>query len=242
MHPLYVISSAFSLWMLYDAIQRRAPYYWFCIICIPMGEFAYFFAVKIRDFDLPSLSLRSRAPSLEAMRYRLEHNPCIANQMDLAEVLFANGDFDEATALCEEAARRDASHKHAHYGLGRCHQRRGDLAGAEASFRRVVELDRRYGDYDAWLELAEVLKARGSAEEAIDELRKLTAASPRLSHSIALGRHLRDAGRAREATETLQKALQDYDHAPRHAKRLAKPYLREARSLLSEAEKGVRSV
>lgn len=242
MHPLYVISSAFSLWMLYDAIQRRVPYYWFCIICVPMGEFAYFFAVKIHDFDLPSLRLGGRGPSTEEMRYRLEQNPCIANQMDLAEAVFAEGDFDSAAALCEDAARRDASHKHAHYGLGRCRQRQGDLAGAEDSFRRVVELDRRYEEYGAWLELAEVLKARGRADEAIEELRMLAAASPRMSHSLALGRHLRDAGRCAESVATLHAALEDYEHAPRHAQRLAKPYLRDVRRLLADAEKSAIAV
>ena len=99
MHPLYVISSAFSLWMLYDASQRRVPYYWFCIICVPMGEFAYFFAVKIHDFDLPSLRLGARGPSIEETRYRLEQNPCVANQMDLAEALALPGELRRKNAL-----------------------------------------------------------------------------------------------------------------------------------------------
>ena len=240
MHPFYVLSTAFSLWMLYDAMQRRVPAYWFCIICVPMGEFAYFFAVKIHDFDLPSLRLRSRRPSLDVARYRLEQNPCVANQMDLSEALYASGELEEATALCEAAVRRDATYKHAHYGLGRCLLRQDRLAEAGACFRRVVELDRAYEDYGAWTDLAEVLKQQGRGDEAIGELRKLEAASPRIAHSVALCRQLRDAGRVEEAHRTLDAALRDLAHAPRHAKRLAKPHLREARGLLAELAKSAR--
>lgn len=241
MHPLLVLSTAFTLWMLYDALQRRAPYYWFCIISVPMGEFAYFFAVKIHDFDLPSLRLRARLPSVDEARYRLEQSPCLANRLALADTLFAHGDFDEAAALCEDALGRDASFTQAHFGLALCRQRQGDLAAAEAGFRKVVELDRRHDDFGAWLELVEVLKERDRCDEAIGELRKLVAASPRMLHSVVLARHLRDAGHGDEAARTLEAALRDHRHAQRHEKRLASPYLREARSLLSTLAKAART-
>ena len=51
MHLAFMLSTAFSLWMLVDAVQRGLGAKWGWIIMIPFGEFAYFFAVKIHDFS-----------------------------------------------------------------------------------------------------------------------------------------------------------------------------------------------
>ena len=48
---LFFAQTAFSIWMLVDAIQRRAPYYWYFIIAMPFGEWIYFFMVKIKGRD-----------------------------------------------------------------------------------------------------------------------------------------------------------------------------------------------
>ena len=46
---LFFFQSAFSLWMIVDAIRRGAAYYWYPVIALPFGEFVYFFVVKIHD-------------------------------------------------------------------------------------------------------------------------------------------------------------------------------------------------
>jgi hypothetical protein len=52
MHIVFlVLSYAFSAWMLIDAIKRGARHWWMIIILVPFGEFIYFFAVKIKDFE-----------------------------------------------------------------------------------------------------------------------------------------------------------------------------------------------
>jgi hypothetical protein len=49
--PLLAFSYAFSLWMLIDAYRRNADQFWYVIILVPLGEWAYFFLVKIRDYE-----------------------------------------------------------------------------------------------------------------------------------------------------------------------------------------------
>ena len=50
MHLLFLVSTAFTLWMLVDAIEKGIAARWGWVIIIPFGEFAYFFAVKVHDF------------------------------------------------------------------------------------------------------------------------------------------------------------------------------------------------
>lgn len=50
MRILLILSYAFSVWMLIDALKRDAKVYWLVIIFFPFGEWIYFFMVKIHDF------------------------------------------------------------------------------------------------------------------------------------------------------------------------------------------------
>jgi len=50
MRYLLILSYAFSVWMLVDALKRDAKNYWLVIIFFPFGEWIYFFMVKIHDF------------------------------------------------------------------------------------------------------------------------------------------------------------------------------------------------
>jgi ABC-type antimicrobial peptide transport system permease subunit len=53
-HPYVSLAqTVFMVWMLVDAYRRQVEYYWFFIILfVPaLGSWAYFFAVKIGDFQ-----------------------------------------------------------------------------------------------------------------------------------------------------------------------------------------------
>ena len=52
MHVLLLLATAFTIWMLVDAIQRSAEFYWYLIIIfVPFGTWVYFFMVKMHDFQ-----------------------------------------------------------------------------------------------------------------------------------------------------------------------------------------------
>ena len=53
---LYIISTVLKVWMIIDAIQRRVNFIWYLIIFfVPLGEWIYFFVVKMHDFNAGSL-------------------------------------------------------------------------------------------------------------------------------------------------------------------------------------------
>ena len=236
MHALFVLSTAFTLWMLYDAMQRGMARSWLCIICVPGGELLYFFSVKLRDWR-PGVHMGTGASAsrdIDKLRYRMRENPCVDNHVALAEGLYAEREYCEASELCRTALRMDDSYAHAHYGLGRCLMALGELEEAEQCLSGVVERDRAFAGYEAWLDLAEVLKLQGRKNEAIASLESLVRANPRIEYSLRLARHLSEAGRNDAAAAHLRNALEDLDHAPRHVRRLGRPLERQVREFLSE--------
>lgn len=69
---LFYAQQLFSLWMMVDAIKRRPGSHWYLIIWVPLGEWVYFFMVKIHDY--PALKVRlmnlwRRPPSIQNLRY-----------------------------------------------------------------------------------------------------------------------------------------------------------------------------
>ncbi|MCG8591206.1 MAG: tetratricopeptide repeat protein [Proteobacteria bacterium] len=225
---------AFKGWMWVDAFQRGASTFWLVAIpIVPFAEVAYYFAVRSpgggpwrRLFDRP-------VPTAE-IRYRYRENPCLENEVWLAGRLLDEGEFGEAAELYASALRRDEGYLRARYGLGLCQAKRGDFEAAAVTFAHVVESDRSYADHGAWLRWAESLALSGQPERATEVLEGLVRAAPRLEHTLAWARALKDAGRGDEARRAIEQALDDYEHAPRHVKRLDREPARDANKLLGE--------
>ncbi len=84
---LVLLQSAFSVWMLVDAIGRPGiPRYWYWVILMPFGEWFYFFKYKIHDPDFawlkaPFGSLLDRLASIQELRHNAEQTPSLANQV-----------------------------------------------------------------------------------------------------------------------------------------------------------------
>lgn len=233
-NPIFVLSAVFKLWMVVDLIQRGAPGYWFWVILwLPFGEWAYFLVVK-RPELLAGWERRRRARPLpvDTLRYRYRENPCAEHAVALADRLLAESPA-EAAALYEEVLARDPVYLRALHGLGRARIALGDAAAAEDAFRRVIEQDRSYADRRVWLDLADALLRGNRPGEAVEVLRELVRTDPRLHHTIALASALAAAGRGDEGSASLQAALDDHRHAPRHVRRLARRDARRAAKLLA---------
>ncbi len=250
MHLIFGLSTAFSLWMLVDAVQRGEGSRWGWIIMIPFGEFAYFFAVKVHDFSPANAGPARRVdggggysffkapmPSTEDLRYRFNQSPSLNNRMSLARGLYDAGEYAEAACELAEVVRSDDSDAEAHYGLARTHLAMEKWAEAEAEFRVVLRLQPGYANYLAWQEFSELLVQLNRGDEAAELLRELKRVSPRLEHCLELARLLHDRGQYREASEHLNEALLDYDHAPRHVQRDGKSHAQEARQLRAQMGK-----
>lgn len=234
MSPIFALSAVFKLWMVVDLIQRGAPGYWFWVILwLPFGEWAYFLVVKRPELVAGFERRRQARPlPLETLRYRYRENACAENAVVLADRLLAESP-DEAIALYSEVLARNPVYLRALHGLGRARLAAGDAAAAEDAFRRVLEQDSGYADRQVWLDLAEALERGGRPDAAVEVLEQLVRTDPRIHHVIALASALASAGRPAEASASLQAALEHHRHSPRHLRRFTRRDARRAAKLLS---------
>jgi hypothetical protein len=231
---LFMLQTAFSIWMLVDAIKRRSQFYWYVIIAVPFGEWVYFFMVKIHDFKWSKLSglLGPRAPSLKQLRFEVQQTPSVLNKCRLADGLHDGGAFDEAFALYQEVLRQDDEHKGALYGAALCQLEQDEVQAAAEALAALVDRNPSYRDYEPWQQLVRALWASDQREQALDRLRQLNTIAPRVPHQIALGRYLAEAEDKDQARQVLQQAIEQHEHAPRHVQRAASGDVAEARRLL----------
>jgi hypothetical protein len=215
------------------AIYTGVAPWWFCVIVlVPFGELIYAASVLMPGGSVARrVVAKSDRRGLRELRYALEQTPSLQNQVALADRLCAEGQRDEAASLYAQALARDAGFLRAHYGLALCLSEAGEPARALEHWRIVVDANRGYEEHGAWLGLIHDLRALGQADEALLELEKLVAASPQLAHVVEHCSALADAGRASEARELLERALEDHEHAPRHVRRASREAFRKAKEL-----------
>jgi hypothetical protein len=238
MSALLALQLGFKIWMVVDSIQRLGVGSWwpYFIFFFPFGSWIYFFVEKLPTVNLQAPSFR-RPPSIEALRYVFQDSPSVENEVRLAAALYDAGEIAEAREHYAAIAVRDDAYLRAHYGLGLTAMAREDWAEAVASFQRVIELERGYADWRVWLDLADAQRRGGDPPAAIESLRQLQRTRPRMDHSLELARALDINDQKAEAREALERALQDYEHAPSHVKRSTRRWAREAGALLGELRK-----
>lgn len=236
MSGLYLIQTAFTIWMMVDCYQRGAASYWYMMLWVPFGPLVYFFAVKIHDFDLSPLMKSigiGRPPSLDALRWQHHETPSLANKLALAHALLDSGEAAaEAAALFGEVLRHERDNKRASYGLARARLSNGDHAEALEAFDALLSREPGFADGDALRMRADLLWQAGQREEAVADLERLVQQSGRLEFRVALADRLETIGRADEATALLAKALEDYRHAPHFIQRRDARARRDANALL----------
>ncbi len=233
-------ATVITAWMLFDAIRRRVDAYWYLVILTPLGEWVYFFAVKIHDYDLRRVkkTLRfERSPSVEQIRTQLEETPSDENKILLGQALYDAKHYDEATALFEEVLDRDEHDKEALYGAALCQINREELSEAVEQLTLLIELDPTFGDYEPWFDLAFAHWQLEQKAEAVTVLDELAKTSPRIKHKVILGKYLTRSGEPTRGCAMLEEALDDYKQANGFIKRTSGRWAREARDVLVEAKR-----
>ncbi len=233
MQLLYVVQSAFTVWMMVDCYQRGAAAYWYMMLWIPFGPLVYFFAVKVHDYDLSAIKKRigiGRPPSVSALRWQLKETDSLANRLALAHALVEAGENPaEAATLFAEVVSRDGQNKRARFGLARAQALSGAHGEAIATLDELLAGDPGFGDGAGMKLRADLLWEDSQRDEALEDLRRLTG---RLEHRIALARRLHENGRSAEARAVLGAALEGYRHSPRFIQRRDARARREASGLL----------
>jgi hypothetical protein len=235
----YYIAVAFNVWMIVDAIRRRAELYWFIVLILPFGSLIYFFAVKARDYDFGRLG--ARAPSkprigpLTELERRAEETPSVANKLALADALEAHERYAEACQIFREVLQRHPEDKQALHGMSRALLGLRKPEEATEQLAKLMELESNYRDYSAALDYAEALWQTGRSDDAVDLLRGLVNETRRINHRLALAHYLRLAGQNGPARIELEQALRDFESSPDFVRRRDKKWAdraeRELRAL-----------
>lgn len=236
---LFFLETAFSLWLLVDAIRRRRAVYWYPIILLPFGEWFYFFMVKIHDPDMRWLKeglkrLTAQRVTVEQLRFQLTQTPSFSNTLMLAQALYDQECHSEAAALFERALEIDADSKAALYGLALCLISLDDHMPAIGHLRKLIALEPSFQDYAAWSNLAYALNRTGRREEAIEWLGRLVDSSPRLNHRLLYAHYLTQDGLREKAREQIEAGLIEHQQAPPFLRRRNRTYARQAKRMLKQ--------
>jgi hypothetical protein len=232
---LLMLESAFSLWMLYDATQRRVPSYWYFIILMPGGELLYFFAVMMKSDPKVRKAVRSlsaRSESIETLQAAVDALPSVINKLRLAQGLHDRGRMVEAADGFRKVLGRDEDNKEALYGLALSCVASHDDAGAVDAFQKLVTLDVGYMEFAPGAELSAILWRIEKREEAIAMIKKVSRRSHRFEHEVQYAMFLIEAGEQDDAKELLVKGLNQYESGPKFAKKQDAVWAKRAQALL----------
>ena len=234
---LLIAQHVFMLWMLIDAIRRKAEGYWYLIIFIPLGEWAYFFAVKIHDPPFQQIGQKlfaKRPPSLKELRYRAKESPTVQNKVTFAQTLCDSGEYGEAAEIFSEILSKDPSDCPALYGLGMAKAGLKDYEGSVEILERLVAKNPTYNDYEGWVKLVDATWESNNHEKALECARELVKSSPRTNHKVTMAYYLRESDQRQEARSILEETLREYEYAPDFAKRNYKDWAKRAKRMLRE--------
>ena len=232
---LYYAASAFTIWMIIDAIRRRAEYYWYLIILfVPFGSLIYFALVKVKDWDLGRRLPGAGTKDVSRLHRKLQETPSVANKLELADALEGAERFQEAEPLFREVLEQDPGNLQSLHGLARCAMSDGRFDEAVEYLEKLLGEDNAYRDYGAALDYAEALWRNGQRDDTIEVLEGLVAISTRVNHHVALAHYLQEDGRTARAREVLERGLANWETSPDFVQRRDEKWARRARKMLAQ--------
>ncbi len=218
---LVALQSAFSLWMLADAYQRRAGTIWYFIVLIPFGEWVYFFKIKIHDPEIQRLTknLIKKKVSLKQVEYNAEATPSTHNKLLYAQALHDHQKFEEAIEVFTELLSKNAEDKKSLYGLGLCLLKLERYEEATQQLEKLIELDFTYDQHAAAADLARCYWQAGEKEKAIALLERVLQKSQRIAFKSELATYLRETSETERAATVVSEAIMDYQNSPAYIRR-----------------------
>ena len=231
----YLFVTLFVVWMVFDAVRRKAPLYWLVVIVLfaPLGTFVYFAVVKLRQWNPPGVLKRAPdGPGIEALRQQLDETPSVANKLALADALEARDECNLSAPLYEDVLRGDPDNRQALHGLGRSEMGRGRFNAAAEHLDRLLRLDNAYRDYAAALDYADALWHNDQRADTIEVMEGLARVSTRINHRVALAHYLTEYGDVARAREVLADGLSSYETSPDFVKKRDQTWAQRAEKML----------
>src|SRR6184192_3293203 len=169
-NPVFLLMTAFQLWMFIDAV-RREEWIWAVFIFIGFGVSAllYFFLVyraapsATRGFELPGAHDRRRIKELQAQIHHLDK---AHHHSQLGDIYFQQGKLDKAESCYRAALEREPGDIDTRAHLGQCLLRQKKPADARPLLEGVVGENPKHDYGYSLMALAEDLTALGETDAA----------------------------------------------------------------------------
>src|SRR5437660_12871874 len=239
-NPVFLLMTAFQLWMFIDAV-RREEWIWAVFIFIGFGLSAllYFFLVyraapsATRGFELPGAHDRRRIKQLQAQIFHLDK---AHHHFQLGDIYFQQGKLEKAEACYRAALERDPQDIDTRAHLGQCLLRQKRPAEARPLLEGVVAENPKHEYGYSLMALAENLTALGETDAALNIWKRVTEnhSYPRAKVQLAelyLARNQADLARSE-----VQEVLADDAHAPAFQRKRDRVWVRRAKSLLRKLQ------
>src|SRR5580658_3916828 len=236
--PVWLVITAFQLWMFVHAIRNR-EWLWAVIIFIGWGLAAVWYylyvyrasASSVSGFELPGAQSRKRIRELQAQIHHIDN---ASHHFQLGDVYFQRGKLAEAEKCYRAALEREPNDIDARAHLGQCLVRLNRPAEARPILEGVMH-EKPEHDYGyTMMALAEALTALGETDNAILYWQHITQnhSYPRAKVQLAelyITKNELDAAR-----HQLKDVLSDDIHAPPFQRRRDRVWIRRARALIGK--------
>jgi hypothetical protein len=237
-NPVWLVMTAFQIWMLIHAIRNRE---WFWAVFIFIGwslsaVFYYFMVYRaspsaMSGFELPGAGKRKRIKELQAQIHHLDK---AHHHSQLGDIYFSQGKLAEAEKCYRAALERDAQDIDTRAHLGQCLLRLNRAAEARPLLEGVMHEKPEHDYGHTMMALAETLTALGETDNALLYWQHITQnhSYPRAKVQLAelyLAKNQPDLARAE-----LKDVLSDDVHAPAFQRKRDRVWFRRAKSLMGK--------
>jgi hypothetical protein len=235
-NPLWLLLTAFQIWMLVHALRNR-EWLWALFIFIGFGlaSVLYFFLVyrampsATSGFELPGTQSRKRIKELQAQIYHIGN---ASHHFQLGDVYFQRGSLVEAEKCYRTALELDPKDIDTRAHLGQCLLRQKRFAEARPLLEGVMHEKPEHDYGHTIMALAETLTALGETDNALLYWQHITQnhSYPRAKVQLAelyIAKSQPDLARVQ-----LKDALHDDVHAPAFQRKRDRVWIRRAKSLL----------
>jgi len=231
---IFILGSAFTIWMAVEAVRRGQASGWLWVILVfgPVGAAVYFFSEYLEQPLLGWSGSHGRQVSAgdlrvaEAEVHRLDN---AATWLGYASALRARKHYPRAVEAARKAVERGPSSVDAQYELAQALIAAGRGAEAVVPLQRVIATNRSFDSEAALFSLGRIRLASGDAAGALAALEEVGSRSSRPEFLYELAIALAQGGRRDEAARVLQRIISEAELVPPYLKRSVKPWVRKSR-------------
>ncbi len=235
-HPVWLVITAFQIWMLVHAI-RNGEWLWAFFIFVGWGVSALLYYLIVyraapaatRGFELPGAHDRRRIKQLQAQIYHLDK---AHHHSQLGDIYFQHGRLDKAEACYRAALERDGQDLDTRAHLGQCLLRARRPAEARPLLEAVVVENPNHDYGYTQMALAESLAALGETDAALKVWQQVTENHSYPRAKVQLAELYLSRKQPDQARTELADVVSDDAHAPAFQRKRDRLWIRRAKSLL----------